>query len=162
MLNLLLRSKLFSQRRLLDENGSAAVEFCIVAPLLTLGLLATIDLGVAEYDRMALDSSLRISAQYAMTDPGETAVCERLSSLLSKNFMEGSNPCSSQNGTLTAQSSRFCACPDALDNAVDCFSSCNGQSTRVFYRITASKMQTFNILPIQSNNLTTTLTVQIR
>jgi len=52
-----------------DEDGASAVEFALLAPILVLACIATIDVGLAISQRMHIDQSLRAGAAAAMLDP---------------------------------------------------------------------------------------------
>lgn len=49
-----------------SRSGMAAVEFAIVAPVLALGLVVMIDLGLAINEKITLDQTVRAGAEYAM------------------------------------------------------------------------------------------------
>lgn len=48
-----------------DESGIAALEFALVAPVLLLGLVGVLDLGIAVYEKMELDNAVQAGARYA-------------------------------------------------------------------------------------------------
>src|ERR1700688_4083501 len=54
-----------------SEKGASAAEFALFAPVLFLALVATVDVGLAEYERMTIDHILRAGAQSAMADQGQ-------------------------------------------------------------------------------------------
>jgi pilus assembly protein CpaE len=142
-----------------DDRGVAAIEFAIVAPVLALGLIAATDLGFAEYERMTMDHTLRAAAQYAMTDPGVAAVCQRIQSLAGASY---SVSCNGGAGDLTANVKRYCACPDALTAEVTCSVTCGGEHTYIFYRLTGTMKVTSNIVPSRLMDLASSVQVQTR
>ncbi len=71
-----------------NEDGSIAVEFALVAPLLIFILAGVMDIGSATYVKLSLDSRLTSAAEYALLQPApgdqEAAgdLAEKLSVLL--------------------------------------------------------------------------------
>lgn len=53
------------------DDGSAAVEFALIAPVLVLMLIAVVDLGLVMIDNVRLSSAVRAGAQFAMQDPDD-------------------------------------------------------------------------------------------
>ena len=53
-------------RRLGNEDGTAVVEFAMIAPVLVLLLIGTIDFATAIYDRFALNGAVSAAADYAI------------------------------------------------------------------------------------------------
>jgi len=49
-----------------DEQGTAVVEFAMIAPVLLLLLIGTVDFGTAIYDRFALNGAVSAAADYAI------------------------------------------------------------------------------------------------
>lgn len=155
-----------------NQEGLAAVEFALIAPVLIFSLLASVDLGLAGYQRMALDHVVRSAAQAAMTDPGETGVKSVLQATASKNFSSGSihvttDPVDPSIGytiesdPVNLAAKRFCACPDQADTAVTCSTSCSGTvPTYIYYQMSASKMFHGSVLP--QFRLSTAVQVQAR
>lgn len=77
----------FSMTRLRQsEDGVAAVEFSLFAPILFLMGLAAIDLGMAVTERMTIDHVLRAGATFAMTDPGKAQIEEVIEATAKENF----------------------------------------------------------------------------
>ena len=52
-------------RRIENKAGTISVEAALIAPILVLGLTATIDLGAAAIHRMQMENALRSGLQYA-------------------------------------------------------------------------------------------------
>lgn len=149
-----------------DEKGAAAIEFGLMAPILTIGLLAAVDLGFAEYERMTMDHVLRASAQYAMSDPGETQVCQRLRSIAAKQYSNDVSPtCDDPNysaAKMNVTVDRFCACPGNESVPVDpCSTPCGSEFTYVYYRLTGKRTIPAYIL-WSDHNLTTAVQIQTR
>lgn len=51
---------------LADDEGTSVVEFALIAPVLVLLLLGTVDIGTAIYDRFALNAAVSAAEQYAI------------------------------------------------------------------------------------------------
>ena len=119
-----------------SESGVSAVEFALIAPVLALSLVGMADVGLALYERMAIDHVLRAGAQAAMSDPGEAQVRNVLQSTLGQ--------AGAPSGVVFDLVKRYCACPDDADVAPTaapaCTITCPG-SVRpfVFYKVQASK-----------------------
>lgn len=48
-----------------EVSGTAAVEFVLILPILLAVLVATVDIGMAFYDRMQVDNAAQAGAEYA-------------------------------------------------------------------------------------------------
>ena len=130
------------------RHGVAASEFALIAPVLGFTLLASIDLGLAISERMAIDHVLRAGAQAAIPDPGEGGVLEVMRSTAQTNFALADE--SSQDGelSLTLSVSRYGACAEDVDFAVDPSTICAGsEPTFIYYRLTAKKSYTGWLAP---------------
>lgn len=121
------------------DDGVSSVEFAMFAPMLVFSLLATVDLAFGMTERMKVGHLLRAGAQSAMLDPGEAMVEEAML------VAAGDDAASAD---LTFEAARFCACPEALDTAVTCDTTCTGSKpTFTYYRLTAERPYTGNFLP---------------
>lgn len=128
-------------RRLLrEEHGVSATEFALFAPMLFFAVAATLDLGLAAYQRMTMDSLLRGGAQAAMADPGEAEVRAVVEASAEDDFAPGTD--------FTLEVDRYCACPVDTGVAVVCTNACaDGSAPGVFYRLTADRDYPGMILP---------------
>jgi Flp pilus assembly pilin Flp len=159
-------SRLIRLRR--NEDGVAAVEFGLFAPILFFCCLATIDLGMALNERMTIGHVLRAGAQSAMGNPGENTVKKVLEdSAKGSNFTvsvasgSGGAVESASADRLTIGVERYHACPEDPEAAVAPGTICaDDNPTYVLYRIAAGKIYKAMILP----NITFTpmLEVQVR
>ena len=150
----------WSSTRCLDESGTSAVEFALYAPALIVALLAAIDLGLAEFERMTIDHALRSAAQSAMADQGADAVLKVLRSTASRNFTVATGTTAGA-GALAVSVDRFCACPDSTGVAVACSTTCPGSApTYIYYRLSGSKTHSGMIMPAMALN--TSAQVQVR
>lgn len=130
------------------EGGVAVVEFALIAPILAFTLLASIDLGLAVSQRMAIEDVLRAGAQSAMADPGETTVLDVMRATAQPNFTLAGATASTAQSDLTLSVSRFAACPEDPGFAVAASKICAGSKpTFIYYRMSASKTYTGWIAP---------------
>ena len=164
-----------------SDDGAAAVEFAIIAPVLVLSGITAVDLGVALYQRMTIDHVLRSGAQLAMVDPGEQAVQDALQATGTKNF--GPNEVAPAGSTATSDTTihtgpsklrltaqRYCACPEAVGTAVACSTVCTGTvPTYIYYRLQRTKGfkgmllgPTFQSASGKEITLSSTMEVQVR
>ncbi len=130
-----------------DEAGLSAVEFALVAPVLAFALVASVDLGLAQYERMTIDQAMRAGAQRAIADPGGAAILSTTRGTITKNFSIATSPGSSATA-VNVDVQRFCTCPESITAAVACSTTCSGSApTFVFYRLTGTKLYKGMILP---------------
>ena len=142
------------------NRGTSAVEFALFSPVLIVALVTSVDLGLAEYERMTIDHALRAGAQSAMLDPGTAEVRKIAESAASKNFTISSGNTISA-GTLLLDISRYCACPEATTTQVACTTTCTGlAATFIYYRITAGTIYAGMFIP--AITLQPSLQVQVR
>ena len=136
-----------------DECGASAIEFALLAPLLVMACLATVDVGMAISERMNIDSVLRTGSEGAMVDLGEDEVEALVEDSASQSF----NVAPDADGDIGTGSptdldvtvDRFCSCPGTSNAPVDCETgSCAGSvEPYLFYRLTAEKTYEPMILP---------------
>jgi pilus assembly protein CpaE len=154
-----IRHRIGALRR--SEDGVSAVEFALFAPILFYALLATVDIGLALYQRMTIDHALRAGAQTAMADPGQDAVLKAVKSTATKNFTLASTTTTSEEEPLSVSVSRSCACPENPATAVACLTICAGSApTSITYRLTGTKA--YDSLIIPSMSLSRSIQVQVR
>ncbi len=55
-----------STELLAEDSGTSVVEFALIAPVLVLLLLGTVDIGTAIYDKFALNAAVSVAEQYAI------------------------------------------------------------------------------------------------
>ena len=143
-----------------SEDGVSAVEFAMFAPILFFALVASADLGMAEYERMTIDHILRAGAQSAMADPGRDQVLKVVQNTASKNFaLSAQMPARAD--ALFVDAQKVCACPDITFVAVACLTTCTGSTpTFVYYRMSGAKIYNGVIMPAM--NLSPFVQVQVR
>lgn len=118
----------------LDTKGVAAIEFAIVLPLFSLGLLAVLDLGMGMYRRMQVQYAAQAGAEYAAThDYSQSAVTNAVLSATSYAGISAS-PAPTQ----------FCGCATAAGiNVAACGSTCSSGSAAGTY-VSASAQATYS------------------
>lgn len=122
------------------RRGVAATEFALVAPILAVALLTSIDLGRALTERMAIDHALRAGAQRAMADPGTASVLDVMRRTAETNFTLAGDALDTAESTLDLSVTRYGACPGNLGYAVDPSTVCAGSTpTYIYYRMEAAK-----------------------
>lgn len=142
------------------EDGVSAVEFALFAPILFFALVAAVDLGLAEYERMTLDHALRAGAQSAMADQGPDAVLKVVQNTASKNFTLADETTQTA-GAVSIAVRRFCACAENTAVEVACSTTCSGSApTFVYYRLSGTKIYDGMIMP--DITLSPAVQVQVR
>ena len=132
------------------EGGVSAVEFALFAPILFFGLLATVDLGLALYQRMTIDHVLRAGGQSAMEDPREDHVENVMATIAERNFPADENGLAG----LEPRAVRYFACPGKTgfadrDDSLTGTSVCeDDKHTLLFYHLSAAKSYDGLFVPI--------------
>ena len=133
-------------------EGSASVEFAIIAPVLVLAVLSTADIGLAVHESFEVDQTLRNGAEAALRDMGEAG----LKSVLAAVDEDGSG-----HANTTWSVTRYCACPETSGNPTSCSTTCGGsQPTAIFYDLKGVRAYPGIIMP--ARNLTRSASVQVR
>ena len=127
-----------------DERGAAVVELALIAPVLALMFILTVDVGLAVNEKMAVDHVMRVGAETAMADPGESTVQDVLEQTAGQNFSAVEDSSSSSSYSMGSDGiavgvTRFCACPNARSVEVACTSTCTGKTPLAFYRLDSRK-----------------------
>lgn len=129
-------SSLFTRAAQCDR-GVSAVEFSLLSPVLVLGAFATVDAGMAVYDKMMISQVLRAGAHSAIAAETEASVLTILQDTAADNFTVASG--APAPGELSLAVNSYCACPEAFGTAVACTTSCAGSvAPSQFYDISAS------------------------
>lgn len=132
------------------ERGASAIEFALLAPVLVLGLLGTVDVGRALTEQMTIGSLLRTGAQSIMAGVDAAKVEPML-------LAASGDESVSVDVTIPP----ICACPDSTQVAVDCSTTCPGpEPTGIYYSLTATKPFSGIFLP--DIQLSRSLQVQVR
>jgi pilus assembly protein CpaE len=142
-------------------EGASAVEFALIAPMLIIGLVTMVDVGLAANERMTIDHVLRSGAQRAMADPGAGAVLNVLKDTATRNFTLPPDGAPQPPHTLSLSAVRFCACPEDTGAAVACSTICSGpKPTFIYYRLLGAKTYKGMIIPSVTSSIS--MQVQIR
>ena len=99
------------------EKGVAAVEFAMIAPVLLLLLIGTIDYGMFINSKMKLQDLSRSVAQYVVQGGNDDNVMEEI--IQTSNFYAKAQAAGQ---TITVITEQMCEC--ANGNNVDCSSTC--------------------------------------
>jgi pilus assembly protein CpaE len=148
-----------------DERGVAALELALLAPVLALVFLLTVDVGLAVNERMAVDHVMRVGAETAMADPGQSTVQKVLEQTASENFSAVTGTSSSTSYSVGSSAvyvaaSRFCACPQARAVEVACTSTCTGKTPLAYYRLEGRK--TYSGIFLSSIAMNAALQVEVK
>jgi pilus assembly protein CpaE len=147
-----------------DERGAAALELSLLAPVLGAVLLLTVDVGLAVNSRMSIDHVMRVGAETAMADPGESTVQKVLEQAADQNFgtvvdLAYAGSMSVDSAGVYVGASRFCACPESRAVAIACTATCSGKAPLAFYRLEARK--TYSGILLSGIEMDTALQVQV-
>jgi Flp pilus assembly protein TadG len=133
----------------LDERGASAIEFALLAPVLAIALLGTVDVGRALTDQMAMGSLLRTAAQAAIVG-GDKFMIERV--------LDAARDDASVSVSI---GDPRCSCPENPTVLLGCYTTCAGSaSTAIYYSLTAHKEFVGIFIPRMT--LSKTLQVQVR
>lgn len=133
------------------DDGTSAVEFCIIAPMLAAVLVPLIDLGLAFYQQMQVDDAAQAGAQYAMAHGWNTSAIQ--SAVTGATGLAGVSA--------SPAPSRSCGCPSGTAvTAADCGSTCDdGQSARTYVTVSARATYT-TLIPYPTIGSSVVLTAQ--
>jgi Flp pilus assembly protein TadG len=124
-------------------DGTAAIEFSIIAPLLILMLIGTVDLGIGTYQNMQVQNAAQAGAEYAMARGFNTAA---ISSAVT-------NATALQGISVSPAPSQFCGCPSetgiatAVCNSVCPSGAASGTYVTVFAQLTYTTLLPYPLLP---------------
>jgi len=136
-------------------RGMAAIEFSIVAPLMVLMLVGTVDAGSAIYRKMQVQAGVHAGTRYAMVNGfNATGITTAITSASNSSLVSAS-PAPQQ----------FCGCPSMSGIAtISCTSTCTGGATPGSY-VTVSAQATYNTLfpyPVISDKLSFQVQTTVR
>ncbi len=136
-----------SLRRLArDLSGVSMVEFALLAPILIGGAIIPVDIGLAAYERMAMDHALRVGAQAVMDGEREVGALAVMNTTAAENF----DVAGGESGTFQLAIDTACRCASSAPTAPDiaCDTPCSDDSVRYRYlSLTASKSYRGILLP---------------
>ena len=107
-----------------DEGGAAAIEFAVLAPVLVLACLATIDLGLAFNQRMTIDAMVRAGVEPALADPGVDKVRDIVKGAAGDGITLTTDSADSfemGGSSLSVDVTRSCACPESMSTSVSLY-----------------------------------------
>jgi len=136
-------------------GGVAAIELAIIAPVLLLFMVCTLDLGVGVYRSMQVQNAAQAGAQYAIADGFQATLIS--SAVANATSFSGISADPAPN--------QFCGCAASTGvTSAACGSSCPGGSLAATY-ITVSARGTYNTLfpyPVIPNSFTFTAQPTVR
>jgi Flp pilus assembly protein TadG len=120
------------------DSGLAAIEFGMIAPVLALAIIGTVDLGMGIYRKMQVQNAAQAGAEYAVT---HGFVASAVTSAIT-------NATALPTIQVSPEPVKFCGCPSAAGViAAACGSTCPGGAQAGTY-ITASARTTYvTLLP---------------
>lgn len=109
------RIRAFLLRSAKDHSGLSGIEFAIIAPLLALMFIVTVDIGVGFYTKMEVEAAVQAGAEYAA-----------LNGFNSSNITSAVSNATNVSGlTVTPAPNQFCGCPSTSGVATaTCGSTC--------------------------------------
>lgn len=120
------------------QKGVSAVEFSLLAPVLVLGLFATVDAGMAVYDKMMMTQVLRTGAHSAIAAESEQSMLDMLRATAADNFVVADGEGDPDIGELLLSVESYCICPDDRTTRVACDTTCSGGAQlEQYYALTA-------------------------
>lgn len=106
----------------LGRRGVVAIEFAVMGALLLLLLVGGVDLGIAFYEQMAVQTAAEAGAQYVTVNGFSVAGIN--------NAVANSSTTTTTTITASPAPSQFCGCPGAGGiSAISCTSTCTGGVT---------------------------------
>ncbi len=126
------------RRLAVETEGAALVEITILAPILLLMVVGTMDLGLGIYRKTQVEHAAQAGAQYAIVN-GFPSSCTSSPSTCPISLAV-------QNATTLAVTPSinppFCSCPSTLPTHVTCNSTCSDLTTAGHY-VTVSATATY-------------------
>jgi Flp pilus assembly protein TadG len=125
-----------------DVRGVASIELAITLPVIMVGLVAMLDLGILVHSEMDLRNAARVGAQYAFQDSNATATIQTTA-------IEALGPAG---GSASAAVSLSCECPTSttdytLTATVDCsLTTCPVTSSKPATYVTVTMTQPYTPL----------------
>ena len=116
--------------------GVAAIEFGLLAPLLAMAIICTVDLGLGIYRNMQVQNAAQAGAEYALTHGFlATAIMTATTSATSFSAVRA-----------TPSPVQFCGCPSVIGvSGAACGSTCAGGAQAGTY-VTVSAQGTYNTM----------------
>lgn len=143
------------------NEGMSAVEFALLAPVLIIGVLGTVDAGLSIFERMTIGHILRAGAQSATTDVGVSQVDLVLRTTAAKNMTVAVSGAAGTDSSLALSVRRACACAAQPAVELACSTTCaQNAPTQIYYIMSGTKTYSGLLLPRFSQ--TKTLKVQVR
>jgi hypothetical protein len=130
------------------QQGTSAIEFALLSPVLIIALLGMVDIGREMTERMTIGSILRVGAQRAIAGGDVATVESVLRAAASHNFTLSDPGFAGNDTSLALQVERICACVGAPLDHVACMTTCTGQTpTAIYVILRAEKTYSGILLP---------------
>jgi len=117
-----------------DQSGLSGIEFAIIAPLLALTFIVTVDVGLGVYTKMEVEAAVQAGAEYAA-----------LNGFNSTNITSAVSNATNVSGlTVTPAPNQFCGCPSTSGVATaTCGSTCaSGEAAGSYVNVGAQATYT--------------------
>ena len=136
-----------------DRSGVAAVELALIAPLLTLMMVAVTDIGLGVYRKMQVEDAAQVGAQYAVKN-GYDANAISNAVISTTNFL-----------AITASPApvKFCGCATGSGvSSTTCGTTCPGGALAGTYTTVSAQATYQTILNPATYNFSSQATVRLQ
>jgi len=130
----LFRVRSFLLRSAEDHSGLSGIEFAIIAPLLALTFIVTVDIGLGVYTKMEVEAAVQAGAEYAA-----------LNGYNSSNITSAVSNATTVSGlTVSPAPNQFCGCPSTSGvTTATCGSTCaSGEAAGSYVNVGAQATYT--------------------
>jgi len=143
------------------RNGNSTVEFAVTTPVLLVGLVATIDVGLAIDEHMTLDQAVRSGVEFVMDDVTDEETLEKYVVASALGFYDDVSLDVSSDARPTATVTSSFTCDENPDSEVKINTLCqNDKPASIHYTISAFK--TYEGMFIPDIPLNTSIDIQVR
>lgn len=132
-----------------SQDGVAAVEFALIAPVLFIMLLGILDYAMAIFNKMELEAAVRAGAQYALVKDSSSADITTVVT----------NSTNLTVANINVTTAEFCECSDG--SPVACDGICAVSYVRSYTTVTANYIHTWIFLP-GTQTLTKSVTLRTK
>ena len=112
-----------------SENGVAAVEFSMIAPILILMMIGLMDLGLYVREKMKLEQISRAAVDYVMQGGQEENISEDIVTYYDSEHA----------GDYTVTTERVCTCSDGVAQSCDAVSCDFGDYSRQYFQVNVAR-----------------------
>ncbi|MEE9318701.1 MAG: TadE/TadG family type IV pilus assembly protein [Rhodospirillales bacterium] len=153
--------RVLTARLAASRRGAAAVEFALIIPVLSAGIIGVANYGVVVFDKMEMLSALRAGGQLAIYNRTNSTSTET-NAIKAAVVASASTDLGLSTAEVTATES--CLCLDVSDNsyAATCGASCTGGDPTQYYMTVAITNKNFPLLIAGSIDLTGSVKVRTK